>query len=404
MATSPQGSSTSQSADRLAALAADAAVPIPSLDDAINETLALLADLLGIGLTMIHRLEGETLVVSHACDRIGFGIRVPLSVARTDTFCDAVLASLTPLVVHDADADPRWRSLPGKLLVGTRSYVSVPIILGDGRVFGTLCAHDRRVLDLGDAEVAAMRVLARMIASQIERDDALRLAAQRARHLAAQNAELAGALRQLDALREVVESISSELDLHDLLQQVVTSAVALLQAHAGAISLVGANLDAPRRLVATFNLDAEGLDTRGISARQGLMGEVIARRGPVIVARYDAIGQPLPDSAFHRLAPWIGVPIWWQEEIVGTFGVAGNDPRRRFGEHEIALLSLLAKHAAIGIENARLYAASRDLGIAEERNRLAREIHDTLAQSLLTLTMQLRAARRARGRCGAGRA
>ena len=44
---------------RLAALAAHAATPFASLDDAINETLALLADLIGISLTMIHRLEGE---------------------------------------------------------------------------------------------------------------------------------------------------------------------------------------------------------------------------------------------------------------------------------------------------------------------------------------------------------
>lgn len=378
---------------RLAALAAYAAVPFASLDDAINAMLELLSDLVGISLTMIHRLEGDTLVVSHACDRIGLGLTLPVTIPRAYTFCDAVLASLTPLVIENADLHEQWRSLPGKVAIGTRSYASVPIVLGNGRVFGTLCAHDRRVLNLGDSELDAMRILARLIAFEIERDEGLQRESSAAAHLARHNQELHDALQQLDALRQMVESISRHLDEQALLQQVIQSAVDLLDVHGGAISLVGQSLAAPRRMVATYNLGESDVATRPIPASAGLMGEIIARRGPVILPAYHDLAEPLPDTVFHRLGPWIGVPIWWQDAIVGTFGVAANDPDRVFGEREITILGLLAKHAAIGIENARLYAANHELGIAEERNRLAREIHDTLAQSLLTLTFQIRAAR-----------
>ena len=175
---------------------------------------------------------------------------------RSDTFCDETPAALAPLILRDAGTHPRYRHLLGTRLVGTRTYIGVPILLPDDRVFGTLCAHHREVLDLGRAEVDALLVLSRLLATQIERDEALATEADSARRLETRNAKLAEAIARLDALREIAESISAELELGPLLERIVASAVALLGAGGGAISLVGGTIEAPRQLTATDNLPA----------------------------------------------------------------------------------------------------------------------------------------------------
>ncbi|RFU42385.1 GAF domain-containing protein [Actinomadura logoneensis] len=70
----------------------------------------------------------------------------------------------------------------------------------------------------------------------------------------------------------------------------------------------------------------------------------------------------------------------------------GSVGRRGFSERDQELLTLFAAHAAIAITNARLYEANRELTVVAERNRLARELHDAVAQRLFSLRLTARAA------------
>jgi signal transduction histidine kinase/DNA-binding NarL/FixJ family response regulator len=194
--------------------------------------------------------------------------------------------------------------------------------------------------------------------------------------------------QQIGMLREVVESISSELDLERLLQRIVAAAVDLLSAYGGAVGLAQPDGDA-LEIAALVNIP-EDIGTL-IPAGTGVMGLALASRSAEVVHEYGDLPAPIPLEALYHLAPWIAVPIFWQESITGVFGICAADPARRFSDADVELITLFAKHAGIAIENARLYQRSRELAITEERNRLAREIHDTLAQSLTGMVLQIEA-------------
>lgn len=87
------------------------------------------------------------------------------------------------------------------------------------------------------------------------------------------------------------------------------------------------------------------------------------------------------------------LPLVFKNTSIGVLELL--DPNNApFGEDDIALLQPFADAAVVAIENARLYEQSRLSATLAERNRLARELHDTIAQGLTAVTMQLAAALR----------
>src|SRR5437762_3497702 len=63
-----------------------------------------------------------------------------------------------------------------------------------------------------------------------------------------------------------------------------------------------------------------------------------------------------------------------------------------FTDEDRRLIEMLAAHAAVSIENARLYERSRELSVIEERNRLARDLHDSVTQTLFSVALTAEAA------------
>ena len=89
---------------------------------------------------------------------------------------------------------------------------------------------------------------------------------------------------------------------------------------------------------------------------------------------------------------FLGVPIVASDQVIGAFYLTEKEGAETFDEADEQLIGVLAAHAAIAINNARLYEQSRELSAVSERNRLALELHDVVSQKLFSVMLTAEAA------------
>ena len=96
-------------------------------------------------------------------------------------------------------------------------------------------------------------------------------------------------------------------------------------------------------------------------------------------------------AAHPNMTTFLGVPIVSRGEILGAFYLTNKQTNGRkaseFTEDDQRLIETLAAHAAVALEHAMLYERSRELSVVEERNRLARDLHDSVTQTLFSLSL-----------------
>ena len=92
------------------------------------------------------------------------------------------------------------------------------------------------------------------------------------------------------------------------------------------------------------------------------------------------------------MSSFLGVPILSRGKVIAAFYLADKIGAPEFSEDDQQTIEMLGAHAAVAIENAQLYERSRELSVVEERNRLARDLHDSVVQTLFSISLTAEAA------------
>jgi PAS domain S-box-containing protein len=207
--------------------------------------------------------------------------------------------------------------------------------------------------------------------------------------------------RELATLLEVSHSVASMLDLKPLLGLILDQLFKMVEYHGATI----------------FTLDGDDLaimDYRGPIPwdramrirlpldRAAVNREVIRRREPILIGdvrgteplarEFQATAGDQLETTFGYIRSWMGIPLLIKEWVVGMLSIDHSEPNFYTPRHAKLALAI-ATQAAVAIENARLYEQAQALAALEERQKLARELHDSVSQALYGIALGARTAR-----------
>jgi signal transduction histidine kinase len=191
-----------------------------------------------------------------------------------------------------------------------------------------------------------------------------------------------------EALSDAVLAIAAEHAVEPVLQKLVDAARELAGARYAAIGVPDG--DGGFASFITSGMSDELIASLGELPRQhGLLGATLESgvADRAIDIREDPRFRGWWPAAHPSMSSFLGVPIVARGHVAGAFYLTDKEGAETFSDDDQALIETFAAHAALAIENARLHERSRELSIVEERNRLARELHDAVTQKLFGVVL-----------------
>jgi PAS domain S-box-containing protein len=345
---------------------------VTELPAAMGMVTEIVTELFDAKTTTVHIVEGDQLRLISRFDRQeGFpesiGDLVPIEEMQGSR---EILDQKVPLVLADVQT---LRLAPGvheRLLAMDIHATMIVPLRARGRVIGMMSVGlDQPKRTLTPAEVNLAETVAGYVTGAIETARLLE-EEQKQRQVA-------------ESLREVATAVTSSLDQQEVLAAIFEQLGYVMHYDGACISL----------------LDGESLLlSKGVGINDRYLGRrlPLSDGSPMVRVLRSNEAKAIPDtqhsSEWQRwdendeIGSWMGAPLATGESAIGVLTVDSRRPGA-YGDEDVQVLQAFADQAAIAIENARLYERAQIVAIDEERQRLARDLHDSVTQSLYSLTL-----------------
>ncbi|MGA2975428.1 MAG: GAF domain-containing sensor histidine kinase [Spirochaetia bacterium] len=285
---------------------------------------------------------------------------------------------------------------------GLELIIAVPLAV-KGRVLGGLVMNSRRERTLTPEELSLLIAVGQQIglamenARLLEREIVGRADADRRREVA-------------EGLRETLAVLNSHRPLPEILDFIVSQACRIMGSDSASL-LQNDSACCVYRVSASCGLDKDLAGSVLYSDGQGGAGGAIEARQPIAFPDIEKLSERQraslipehPEDRHHRelllahgIKATLSVPLIVRNETFGAITLYYRQPRQ-FSAEEVRLATALADQAALAVDNAHLHEEAERAAALAERNRLARELHDSVTQSLYSVTLYAEAAARLLG-------
>jgi two-component system nitrate/nitrite sensor histidine kinase NarX len=202
--------------------------------------------------------------------------------------------------------------------------------------------------------------------------------------------ELTRMVTELNTLNQIAQSVAAFTDLQDTLQGVCEMVSPLFNAAVVVVNVFDLEKETVN-LLAGYDRDVEGGQAAGV-------GQTLPLAATSMMQHVSRTGQPFnaagllsqeqavsPLLAERHIDALLIEPLRSRGEIIGVLGILRDKPAAGFDEADNILAETIAGYIAAAIENTQLSQQLADTAVSEERNRIARELHDSVTQNLYTV-------------------
>jgi GAF domain-containing protein/HAMP domain-containing protein len=267
--------------------------------------------------------------------------------------------------VPDVSKEPRYIEMRGSK---TRSELTVPIS-ARGKILGILDVQSDRLNAFDETDLTVLQSLAYQAGVAIENATLFEAEQRRAEHFR--------------LISEVGQRIITILSVDELLEQMARMIKDTFDYYHVGFGIIEGDEVVSKAEIGPMREAYQSVRLK--VGQEGIWGQVAQSGEPLLIP--DVSEDPwyfaAPDT---EVCSELCVPLILKGEVIGVLD-AESDRLDAFSESDVVILQTLANQAAVAIENARLFEQTHQLAAMEERNRLARDLHDAVTQTLFSSSL-----------------